>query len=162
MHEPSLGEFQGIPALERLAAEVGDWPETVQDPEWCARFLFQVIERRGTGGGNFRLMYSRFLEEAGRDEAELAAEAARAVDLARGRRPRGKRGGRGDSSHWAALTAETERVLEAERRLWDALRPSGLGERLREAGEEAERVAGAALELQAGRRGPQPHRLSAT
>ena len=35
-----------------------------------------MIERRGTGGGDFRLMYSRFLAEAGREEAALAAGAA--------------------------------------------------------------------------------------
>ena len=51
-------------------------PRSVEDWQWCARFAYQVIERRGTGGGCFRLMYSRFLEEAGRDEAPLAAEAA--------------------------------------------------------------------------------------
>jgi hypothetical protein len=121
MHEPSLGEYQGIPALERLAAEVGDWPEKVQDSEWCARFLFQVIERRGTGGGNFRLMYSRFLEEAGRPEAELAAEAARLWTSLAGAARAVSEEDESDRSHWTAVTAETERVLEAERRLWDAL-----------------------------------------
>src|SRR5262249_112865 len=58
MEEPSLGEFAGLPALRRFAAEVGDWPEAAEDWKWCARFLYQVIERRGTGGGNFRKMYS--------------------------------------------------------------------------------------------------------
>ena len=42
----------------RLAATPRDW-------QWCARFNYQVIERRGTGGGNFRRMYSRFLAEVG-------------------------------------------------------------------------------------------------
>ena len=124
MHEPSLGEFQGLPALERLAAEVGAWPETVQDPEWCARFLFQVIERRGTGGGNFRLMYSRFLEEAGREESALAAEAARLWTSLAGAARAVSEEDEADSAHWSALTAEAERVLEAERRLWDALAPA--------------------------------------
>ena len=76
MLEPPFGEFGGLPALERLAAEAGSWPEAIEDWQWCARFAYQVIERRGTGGGAFRLMYSRFLEEAGRDEAPLAAAAA--------------------------------------------------------------------------------------
>ena len=66
MIEPPLGEYEGLPALRRFAAEVGDWPAQVADWQWCARFNYQVIERRGTGGGNFRLMYSRFLAEAGR------------------------------------------------------------------------------------------------
>ena len=78
MLEPELGELQGLPALRRLAAEVGSWPQDAEDWRWCARFLYQVIERRGTGGGNFRLMYSRFLEEAGYGEAALASKAAAA------------------------------------------------------------------------------------
>ena len=116
-----MGEFQGIPALEKLAAEIGDWPETIQDPEWSARFLFQVIERRGTGGGNFRLMYSRFLEEAGREESELAAEAARRWTSLAGAARLLSEEDESDAGRWAALTAETESVLEAERGLWTAL-----------------------------------------
>ena len=121
MREPAMGEFQGLPALERFAAEVGSWPEEVPDPEWCARFLFQVIERRGTGGGNFRLMYSRFLEEAGRDETALAAEAARLWTSLAGAGRAVSEDDEVDSGRWAALGAEAERVLDAERRLWDAL-----------------------------------------
>ena len=76
MLEPTFGEISGMPAVRRLAAEAASWPETAPDWQWCARFGYQVIEKRGTGGGNFRLMYSRFLEEAGYEEAALAAEAA--------------------------------------------------------------------------------------
>src|SRR5918994_6588848 len=76
MREPELGEFQGLPALRRFASEVGEWPEAAEDWPWCARFTYQVIERRGTGGGNFRRMYARFLEEVGYREAGLAADAA--------------------------------------------------------------------------------------
>ena len=121
MREPALGEFQGLPALERLAGEIGDWPATVADAQWCARFLFQVIERRGTGGGNFRLMYSRFLEEAGREESALAAEAAsRWTSLAGVARALSEED-EVDPTRWSALTAEAERVLEAESRLWEEL-----------------------------------------
>src|SRR5689334_3233391 len=63
MLQPSMGEFGGLPALRRFAEDAGGWPESAPDWQWCARFAYQVIERRGTGGGNFRLMYSRFLEE---------------------------------------------------------------------------------------------------
>ena len=61
---------------DRFAAEVGDWPEQIEDWQWCARFGYQVIERRGTGGGNFRLMYSTLPRGGGREEARLAADAA--------------------------------------------------------------------------------------
>ena len=76
MVEPEFREFSGLGAVDRLAEEAGSWPEVADDGQWCARFGYQVIERRGTGGGAFRLMYSRFLEEAGRSEASLAAGAA--------------------------------------------------------------------------------------
>jgi hypothetical protein len=39
------------------------WPD-FNDWQWTCRFAYQVIEKRGTGGGGFRLMYSDFLKEA--------------------------------------------------------------------------------------------------
>lgn len=121
MLEPPFGEFAGVPALERLAAEAGSWPEAVDDWQWCARFAYQVIERRGTGGGCFRLMYSRFLEEAGRDEAPLAVEAAaRWTELADAFKaasesevPR--------PELWRAVGESAERVRDAEHSLWTSL-----------------------------------------
>jgi hypothetical protein len=121
MLEPPFGEFAGVPALERLAAEAGSWPEAVEDWRWCARFAYQVIERRGTGGGCFRLMYSRFLEEAGREEAPLAAEAAaRWTELAEAfkaasedEEPR--------PELWRAVGKGAEQVRDAEQRLWTSL-----------------------------------------
>lgn len=56
----------GVSALERFAAELPDWPARAAseaDRSWCFRFGYQTIERRGTGGGNFRALYARFLEE---------------------------------------------------------------------------------------------------
>jgi hypothetical protein len=121
MLEPPLGDFEGLPALRRFAAEVGDWPEAAEDWQWCARFLYQVIERRGTGGGNFRKMYSRFLEEAGYEEAALAREASddwtRVALAAR----TASEPDEPDPEHWKALSEVAARVLEAEERLWAAL-----------------------------------------
>jgi len=121
MLEPPFGPFAGLPALERLAAEAGAWPEAVEDWQWCARFAYQVIERRGTGGGCFRLMYSRFLAEAGHEEAALAAEAAaRWTELAEAF----KAASESDEPQpqlWQAVGEGAERVLEAERRLWTSL-----------------------------------------
>jgi hypothetical protein len=34
------------------------------DWKWCARFGYQVIEKRGVGGGGFRWIYRDFLREA--------------------------------------------------------------------------------------------------
>ncbi|HET8976048.1 MAG TPA: BtrH N-terminal domain-containing protein [Solirubrobacterales bacterium] len=122
MLEPAMGEFQGLPALRRFAAELAGWPEAAEDWRWCARFLYQVIERRGTGGGNFRAMYSRFLAESGYAQAAgLAAEASELwTDLAEGAHEASERE-QADPAQWEALGARAAGVLEAEQRLWDAL-----------------------------------------
>ncbi|HEY3193521.1 MAG TPA: BtrH N-terminal domain-containing protein [Solirubrobacterales bacterium] len=125
MLEPPLGDFEGLPALRRFAAEIGDWPEAAEDWQWCARFLYQVIERRGTGGGNFRRMYSRFLEEAGYEEADLAGEAAKdwtALALAARTASEPEHP---DPGHWRAMASEAAKVLDAEARLWAALAARG-------------------------------------
>jgi hypothetical protein len=122
MLEPPFGEFAGVPALERLAAEAGSWPGAVEDWQWCARFAYQVIERRGTGGGCFRLMYSRFLAEAGRDEAPLAAEAAaRWTELAEAFKAASE-SDEPEQELWQAVGDGAEAVLKAERHLWTSLR----------------------------------------
>jgi hypothetical protein len=123
MLEPELGDFQGIPALRRFAAEVGDWPEQAEDWRWCARFLYQVIERRGTGGGNFRLMYSRFLEEAGYEQSALAAIAAGAWSSLAAAAQVASEPEEPDAALWSAVATEAASVLEAEERLWESLAP---------------------------------------
>jgi hypothetical protein len=121
MLDPPLGEYEGLPALRRFAAEVGDWPEAAEDWRWCARFNYQVIERRGTGGGNFRLMYSRFLGEAGYPEAGLCAEAAaRWTELAKVLHAASE-AEEPEAPLWSAVRERVEAVLEAEERLWPAL-----------------------------------------
>ena len=91
MLEPEFREFSGLDAVRRLSEEAGGWPEVAEDWQWCARFGYQVIERRGTGGGAFRLMYSRFLEEAGRDGGAARRRGGRPLDRARRRLPRRQR-----------------------------------------------------------------------
>ena len=59
-----INDFQGIAGLEKWMKELTEvWPN-LSDWQWTARFAYQVIERRGTGGGGFRLMYADFLKEA--------------------------------------------------------------------------------------------------
>jgi hypothetical protein len=121
MLEPELGEFQGLPALRRFTAEVGEWPHAAEDWQWCARFGYQVIERRGTGGGNFRGMYARFLAEVGYDEAALAREAAeRWTALARSLQ-RASEADEASPTLWSDISDDAAAVLDVEEHLWTAL-----------------------------------------
>jgi hypothetical protein len=121
MVAPPLGEYEGLPALRRFAADVGEWPDAAEDWQWCARFLYQVVERRGTGGGNFRRMYSRFLEEAGYEEAALAREASDDwTRLALAARTASEPD-EPDAAYWRALSEDAAQVLDAEERLWTSL-----------------------------------------
>lgn len=77
--------FGGLPGLARWQKELSLWPD-FEDWQWTARFAYQVIEKRGTGGGGFRLMYADFLEEAGAMLPEVRerglAQKMRALGLA--------------------------------------------------------------------------------
>ncbi len=119
MHEPELGEFEGLPALRRFAAEVRSWPAATADWKWSARFNYQVIERRGTGGGNFRALWSRFLAEVGRDdEAALAAAASEAWTALAGELFAASETDEPDPAGWERIGTAAGRVLELEERLW--------------------------------------------
>ncbi len=53
----------GIKGLDNWQDEIMSWAD-FPDWQWTARFTYQIIEKRGTGGGGFRLMYADFLKEA--------------------------------------------------------------------------------------------------
>jgi Butirosin biosynthesis protein H, N-terminal/Domain of unknown function (DUF4872) len=121
MVEPEFRDFSGLDAVRRLAAEAGSWPEVAEDWQWCARFGYQVIERRGTGGGAFRLMYSRFLEEAGRAEAPLAADAADAWTELAGAFHAASEHDDPEPDLWREIDKSANRVATMEDRLWTSL-----------------------------------------
>ena len=121
MIHPPLGEWEGLPALRTFAAEVGGWPGEIEDWAWSARFAYQVIERRGTGGGNFRLMYSRFLAEARRGEAAMATTAAERWSELAAALLAASESDEPLPELWAAVGDAAQRVLEAEEELWPAL-----------------------------------------
>jgi len=122
MIEPEMGEYEGLPALRRLAAEVGAWPADAPDWQWSARFNYQVIERRGTGGGNFRPLYSRFLAEVGEEEgASLAASAAEGWSLLASELFAASESEEPDAEGWKRIASSAAAVLAAEERLWETL-----------------------------------------
>jgi hypothetical protein len=127
MIEPPLGDYEGLPALRRFAAEVASWPEEIEDWRWCARFNYQVIERRGTGGGNFRRMYAGFLAEAAAEHPQLvnADSLARRASEAWSELAAGlleaSEAHAGEPPLWARIGRRAGAVLEAEERLWAEL-----------------------------------------
>jgi butirosin biosynthesis protein H-like/uncharacterized protein DUF4872 len=122
MLEPDMGEFEGLAALRRFAAEVGEWPQATSDWQWSARFNYQVIERRGTGGSNFRSLYSRFLAEVGRDDAAaLAAAAAESWSTLAAGLFAASESDDPDPAGWDRIAADAARVLADEERLWTKL-----------------------------------------
>jgi hypothetical protein len=122
MLEPSVGAFAGLPALRRLAEEAGSWPEEAEDWQWCARFAFQVIERRGTGGGNFRLMYSRFLEQAHyAEQARLAGRAAGDWTVLAEAFREASELDQPEPDAWRRIGDLAREALDCEERLWSEL-----------------------------------------
>lgn len=61
---------QAIMGMELLAEDFENWGDA-PDWRWCAKFGYQIIEVRGTGGGFFRKMYAEFLREV-EDPAQFA------------------------------------------------------------------------------------------
>jgi hypothetical protein len=54
---------QGIAGMRLLAQDFERW-RALPDWQFCARLGYQIIERRGTGGGAFRKMYAHYLRQA--------------------------------------------------------------------------------------------------
>ncbi len=126
MINPPFGEHQGVPALRKLATEVASWPNEADDWKWCARFGYQVIERRGTGGGNFRKIYSEFLSyvdglgiEGAKEASVLCAAAAEKwTALSRDFKTASKSE---DKDVWDRLAEQSADLASREERLWTGL-----------------------------------------
>ncbi len=72
MLSPSPGSDAGVAGMRRVADEIPRWPGMTEDFPFAARFGYQVIEKRGTGGGFFRRLYARYLDESTRYFPPLA------------------------------------------------------------------------------------------
>lgn len=67
-----IEDWGGVNALDKWRNELAVWPG-FEDAQWTARFAYQVIEKRGTGGGGFRQLYAHFLEQAAAYLPEISA-----------------------------------------------------------------------------------------
>jgi len=54
--------WSGYSALKETAQRIEQW-QAAKDKSWCFRWAYQIIEKRGTGGGAFRKIYGEFLKE---------------------------------------------------------------------------------------------------
>ncbi|WP_257297754.1 BtrH N-terminal domain-containing protein [Haloarchaeobius sp. FL176] len=70
----------GLDGLRAFAHSLPDWPD-LPDAEWCTRFAYQNVEKRGTGGSAFRGLFAPFVAEI---EPELEAVDDAVVTEARG------------------------------------------------------------------------------
>ena len=65
MLNPPTRNF-GIKGIRQLADDILNWPESLDSKQLRLTLFLTYIdmEEAGTGGGNFRRLYSRFLKEA--------------------------------------------------------------------------------------------------
>jgi hypothetical protein len=75
MLSPPEGSVAGVSGMRRAAGEIPRWPGMTEDFPFAVRFGYQVIEKRGTGGGFFRRLYARYLDEASLHYPPLAGAA---------------------------------------------------------------------------------------
>ncbi|AQL44364.1 hypothetical protein BV210_17285 [Halorientalis sp. IM1011] len=88
----------GVATIRTFADDLPTWTR-FDDLQWTARFAYQNIERRGTGGGAFRRLYATFLDTLGTD-AGLAPEFADRM--------------RRIADDWTALAGVLEAISEAD------------------------------------------------
>lgn len=58
-------EYEGIRGMRNMAKSLPEWKDILGD-KWldAAKMIYLFSERFGSGGGNFRCLYAKFLEEA--------------------------------------------------------------------------------------------------
>lgn len=64
MLAPGEGALEGVAGIRRAAGDLPRWPEMTGEWPFAARFGYQIIDKRGTGGGLFRRLYAQYLDEA--------------------------------------------------------------------------------------------------
>jgi hypothetical protein len=83
MLKPPISNF-GIKGIRRTAKEITKWPDQFDDQELRMNLfnIYVYTEIGGTGGGSFRYMYSRFLDEAAKITSNVdLLEAAKQLNV---------------------------------------------------------------------------------
>jgi hypothetical protein len=73
--DPSAEISMGLPGMAAFLADLPEW-QTRDDRRFLAKYASDCIEKFGTGGGNFRVMYAEFLREGRSVVPELVPEQA--------------------------------------------------------------------------------------
>lgn len=126
MLSPPEGDLSGVAGMRRAAGEMPYWPGMTETWPFAARFGYQVIEKRGTGGGFFRRLYARYLEEASPAYSRIrdAGLPAKMVALADGWTAiAGRLKGISESNNRSAFRDVSEMLLrqaDAEEAFWRA------------------------------------------
>lgn len=109
----------GLRALADFAGELPTWG-ALPDAKLCAHFAYQVIERRGTGGGLFRRLYHQFLLESDAP-APLVATALACADQWTAIAECFRRAAAEPVSNFAPAAAVAARLVTLERQLAEQL-----------------------------------------
>lgn len=117
---------EGVAAIRAFADDLPDWND-LEDPCWTARFAYQNVERRGTGGGCFRRLYADFLGVGGDAPAASfdSSFAERAHDLA---------------GEWTALGGVLKEASETDDEVARAALFGDAGERAHDIADAEERL----------------------
>jgi hypothetical protein len=117
----------GLEGLAAFADSVGGW-HAREDAGFLASYGSQVIEKFGTGGGNFRKMYSAFLRWARDRRPDLVPERALGLcdrssagwtEIAAALEQASK--DPAEKSHWAIAAEKAGEILGIEKALFEAL-----------------------------------------
>lgn len=109
--------FGGVTAIETLADQIESY-QTLEDASWIAKFGYQVIEKRGTGGGNFRRLYAAFLGEAvalADVDPSLSEQMTEIADAWTEFATTLKRASDGDAADWTEAAKVATRIAALER-----------------------------------------------